>query len=228
MLYIIASPIGSLDEFSLQAINTLAIADVILCEDTRTFVPAFNQLITNHKLLVNSSQKIQKYYKDIEFEDLHKWIKLLEEGKNIVLISEAGTPLVSDPGRLIINTCQKRGIPFTSVPGSSAPMNAGVLAGCRFDNFLIVGFLPKKKSAIEKQLLVYKETSRSLKNLEICFFESPKRISETLEIIAEILPDVTIHICREMNKKFEEVLTGKATDLKTNTYKGELTVIIKF
>lgn len=228
MLTVIASPIGSIEELSLQAGKALATADIVLCEDTRTFVPFLKSIATLYNLTLNPNQKIISYYKDVEFRELPKVINYLEEGKNVVLISEAGTPLVSDPGKLLIETCQKREISYTSIPGSSASINAGVLAGCRFENFLIVGFLPKKATQIENQLRAYQEISKTLKHFEICIFESPHRINATLEIINQILPETTVCICREMNKRFEEIKIGKARELSKFTYKGELTYIIKF
>jgi len=228
MLTIIASPIGSVEETSLQVTKSLTSSDIILCEDTRTFVPFYKRIQELFKINAHANQKVLSYYKVNEFKELPKVVAYLEENKDVALISEAGTPLLSDPGRLLIETCQKRGIAYTSIPGSSAITNAGVLSGCRFENFLFVGFLPKKSSQLEKQLLVYKNLAKTLKHLEICFFESPNRIQETLNVLSALLPEVTVCVCREMNKKFEEVTIGLPKNLANHTYKGELTIIIIF
>ncbi len=228
MLSVIASPIGSTEELSLQAAIALSSAQIILCEDTRTFVPFYKSTLSTHNLKPVTDQKIQSFYKDIEFNQLPKIIKLLESNVSIALISEAGTPLVSDPGRFLIETCQKKAIPYTSIPGSSAVLNAGVLSACYFENFLFVGFLPKKESHIIKQFELYLELSKKLKRLEVCFFESPHRITNTLKILSKVTPALKVYICREMNKKFEEVLIGYPSDLQNHEFKGEITVVLKF
>ncbi|OGK15817.1 hypothetical protein A2690_04755 [Candidatus Roizmanbacteria bacterium RIFCSPHIGHO2_01_FULL_39_12b] len=227
MLYVISSPIGSIEEVSLQAVKTLVSSDIILCEDTRTFIPFYKKTCGLFQLAPKKDQKIVQFYKDREFQELPNIIKYLESEMVVSLITEAGTPLVSDPGRLLVETCQKRNTSYTSVPGSSSVVNAGVLSGCRFQNFLFIGFLPKKITQVEKQIGQYREISKKLKHLEICFFESPKRINKTLESINNIIPDSNVCICKEMNKRFEEIIIDKPKNLLSRSYKGELTVVLK-
>lgn len=228
MLTVIPSPIGSLEEMSLQGAKAIMSSDIVLCEDTRTFIPFQKKISETYHIEKNKNQKIISYFKDNEFKELSKVITLLEDNKQVCIISEGGTPLLSDPGRLLITTCMKRNIPYTCIPGSSASITAGVLAGCRFENFLFVGFLPKKRSQLEKQLNSYLSLSKTLRNLEVVFFESPFRMQQTLTILNTLLPDLSVSICREMNKKFEEVIRGNPIELLNRTYKGELTCVLIF
>lgn len=226
MLYIVSTPIGNLEDLSLRQTKTLVSCEYILAEDTRSagfllekITELFPQLSSSHK------PKLISYYKEKEFEKLPEVMALLREDKDIALISEAGTPLISDPGSLLIKQVIKENISFTHIPGSTAVINAVVLAGFNTQHFLFMGFAPKKQSELKKMIAQIKKIKETL-DTSIIFYESPFRVHDTLSILEDQLPDCPIAICREMTKKFEEVIRGTPTELMQREYKGELTVVI--
>jgi len=165
--------------------------------------------------------------KEKEFEKLPEVIEYLKEGKNVSLICESGTPLISDPGYLLVKTCIKKNIPFTVIPGPSAVISSMVLSGFDPSKFMFLGFLPKReneKLKLFKKLLSIKEI---FPEMSFVFYESPKRINETLHYINKMGWNPDVVICREITKKFEEVIRGKAEDLMNKQYKGEITIIVK-
>jgi len=230
MLYIVSTPIGNLDDISIRQAKTLANSDIILAEDTRSA----QTLLEGIKVRFNETiikAKVWSYYKEKEFEKLPEIISLLDEGKDISIISDAGTPLISDPGYLLVSTAVKKKIPFTVIPGPSAIISALVLSGVnpnpKHGGFSFFGFFPKKENEIIQTINRLKKIKEILPEMVFVFYESPLRINETLKIIIKSgwNPDVTI--CREMTKKFEEVIKGKAPELINNQYKGEITVVLK-
>lgn len=226
MLNIVSTPIGNLDDISIRQAKTLASSDIILAEDTRSAVVLLNACRERFNFK-NKEQKIISYFKEKEFEKLPEIISFLEQGKNISLISESGTPLISDPGYLIVKTCIKRNIPVTVVPGPSALISSILLSGFNPLQFMYLGFLPKKeneKIKLFKKLVSIKEI---FPEAIFIFYESPRRIKETLQcfITLDWSPDTVI--CRELTKKFEEVVRGKPISLINRQYKGEITLVIK-
>ncbi len=226
MLYIVATPIGNLDDLSLRAAKTLASSDIILAEDTRSAHILLDHIKKCYMLPVTCSVIIS-YYKDCEFEKLPQVIDWLSEGKNISLISESGMPLISDPGYFLVVTCIKKGVQFTVIPGPTAVTTALVYSGFNPENFMFMGFLPKKESQVFRYIDILKSIKKINPKAVFIFYESPKRINKTLEIIGRLLPEAEICICREMTKKFEEIIRGKATDLLNRTYKGEIVLLVK-
>ena len=234
MLYIVATPIGNLDDLSIRQAKILASSEVILAEDTRsakTLLDAikvrFPQLLfTNYQLPV-----VWSYYKEKEFEKLPEIIDLLKLDKNISLISEAGTPLISDPGYLLVKTCIQRNIPITVIPGPSAITTALIYSG--FDpnppagGHMFLGFFPKKQSQLFQLINRLKQIKTIFPDMVFVFYESPLRIKETLRCIDTSKFGVEIVICREMTKKFEEIIRGPIEELIKRDYKGEITVVIK-
>lgn len=235
MLNIVSTPIGNLEDLSIRQAKTLISSDIILAEDTRSarilldFIKkTFPQLLTaNHQLL---KIKLISYYKEKEFEKLPEIIKYLKENKNISLISESGTPLISDPGYLLVKTCIKENIPITHIPGSSAVISSIILSGFNPSQFMFLGFLPKKQSQKLQLFNQLKQIKKILPEAVFIFYESAKRINNTLEIILsfktnEWNPEIVI--CRELTKKFEEIIRGKAKDLINKKFKGEITILLK-
>ncbi len=229
MLYIVSTPIGNLDDISLRQAKTLMSSDVILAEDTRSarilleaIEKRFPQLTANKPQLT-----ILSYYKEKEFEKLPEVIEYLKEGKNLSLISESGTPLVSDPGSLLIKTCIKRGIPFTAIPGASALISGLVLSGFNTSQFIFLGFFPKKPSEKLKFVKKLRSIKEIFADVSIVFYESSLRINETFQSFIKLGWDPEAAVCREMTKKFEEIVRGKASDLATKSYKGELTIVLR-
>jgi 16S rRNA (cytidine1402-2'-O)-methyltransferase len=226
MLFIVSTPIGNLEDMTLRAARTLATVDIILAEDTRSAHILLSSLEKNFGLSRNPNTHIISYYKEKEFEKLPEVLDLLKSDKNVALISEAGTPLISDPGSLLTQSVIKKNIPFTVIPGPSAVTTALVLSGLPSKEFLFLGFLPKKETDLIKSIRKMKELKTVLPETTILFYESPARIHDTLAHINEHFPKFSIAICREMTKKFEEVIRGQPSQLLNRAYKGELTVVL--
>ena len=229
MLFVVSTPIGNLDDLSIRQAKTLMSSDVILAEDTRSakiLIDAIGSRFSHISSNVNRPN-IVSYYKEKEFEKLPEVIDYLKQGKTVSLISESGTPLLNDPGYLLVKTCVKEKIPFTVIPGPSAVTSALPLSGFDPSQFVFLGFLPKKqnqKIKIFKKLALVKQV---FPEMVFVFYESPQRINETLQCINTLKWDPDIVICREMTKKFEEVTRGKAEELLKRNYKGELTIVIQ-
>jgi len=213
-LYCVATPIGNLDDISKRAIHVLKNSEIILCEDTRVSKKLLNRFEINNKLF--------SYHKFNELKKLDEVIKILENKKIVSLISDAGTPAVSDPGRILINECLKKNISVLPIPGPSAVTTAISISGFS-DRYIFCGFLPEKKNQIEN---LFKELSN--KNYSIVFFISPKKIIKIIDIIKEYFSGRNILICREISKFYEEYLRSSVENLSKISIKdkGEITVVI--
>ena len=213
-LYCVATPIGNLDDISTRAIHVLKNSEIILCEDTRVSKKLLNRFEINNKLF--------SYHKFNELKKLDEVIKVLENKKIVSLISDAGTPAVSDPGRILINECLKKNISVLPIPGPSAVTTAISISGFS-DRYIFCGFLPEKKNQIEN---LFKELSN--KNYSIVFFISPKKIIKIIDIIKEYFSGRNILICREISKFYEEYLRSSVENLSKISIKdkGEITVVI--
>lgn len=218
MLHIISTPIGNIKDITIRGIEKLKEVDLILCEDTRETVKLLNYYGIKKPLL--------SYYKDNERKRMKKIIEMLEEGKEIALVCDRGTPGISDPAYLLVRECHKRNIKVSSIPGPSALTTALSVSGLPSDKFTFYGFIPRKKGKKEKFLNEIKEKEET-----VVLFESVHRIFETLEMLNKAMPDREICICRELTKKFEEVKTGKVKEIyeyfKEREMKGEFVLIIK-
>ena len=226
MLYIVGTPIGNLEDFSLRAAKTILSADIILAEDTRSFQKVLDYAKTFTGNVKNENQKIISYYKDVEFEKLPDVIEWLKEGKNVVLVSEAGMPIISDPGSLLVKTCNKYEIPVKIVPGPSALDSAIALCGLPHHHFHFIGFLPKKET--EKNNLLKKlETEASLYKHKMVFvaYESPERLSETMKLLLSLEKPPKVVLCRELTKIYEEVVIDPNPE---TVYKGEMVLCFQF
>ena len=227
MLYIVGTPIGNLDDLSLRQAKTILTADVILAEDTRsaeTLISAAERLFTMER---NHQGKVISYYKEREFERLPYILELLAEGKNIALISEAGMPLISDPGGLLASHCRKKNIPFTVIPGPTSVTTALVLAGNTSHTWTYLGFLPRKENELRKLIEKMKQVPSFGKNDHVFVaFESPERFVDTMKVLAETNPTATITVCREITKMYEEVIIGTPAELAKNKLRGEIVLII--
>lgn len=227
MLYLVGTPIGNLEDLSLRQAKTILTADVILAEDTRsaeTLISAAERLFTMER---NHQGKVISYYKEREFEKLPYILELLAEGKNIALISEAGMPLISDPGGLLASHCRKKNIPFTVIPGPTSITTALVLAGNTSHTWTYLGFLPRKENELRKLIEKMKQVPSFGKNDHVFVaFESPERFVDTMKVLAETNPTATITVCREMTKMYEEVLSGTPGELAKNKLRGEIVLII--
>ncbi len=230
MLYIVGTPIGNLDDLSLRQAKTLASSDIILAEDTRSARILLDAIKKRFPQLLPNIPNIISYYKEKEFEKLPEVIDLLKEGKTISLISESGMPLISDPGFLLVKTIIKEKIPFTVIPGPSALTTALIYSGFNPSNkdggFMFLGYFPKQPSAALHYINIMKSIKKMLSEVIFVFYESPNRINQTLQFIKVSGWNPDIVICRELTKKFEEVVRGKADELLSRDYKGEITVLI--
>jgi len=216
MLYIICTPIGNLNDFSLRSINTLKEVDCIFAEDTRVA----SKLLQNFDI----QKKAKPFHEHNENKVSDDIIKLINDGKTIALISDAGAPLISDPGYPLIQRCIKEDICFTVLPGPSAVINAVILSGLPSDKFLFNGFLPKQSEAKRKIALKLQNSDTTH-----IYFESAKRISKTISIFAEVLrPNTQLAICREMTKEYESVYRGTIKEVLNLIKNNDITLLGEF
>ena len=213
-LYIVSTPIGNLKDITLRAVEILKKSDFILCEDTRTSKNLLNKYEIKSKLISN--------HKFNEKKNTLKVIEFLKSGKIVSLISDAGTPTISDPGSILVNECVKNNIKIIPIPGPSAVATAMSISGFS-DQFFFYGFLPDKKQQIInelKRLSAFKST--------VVFFVSPKKINKIIPEIKKYFTERKIVICREITKLYEEFLRVNVEELSEfqNEPKGELTVVI--
>ncbi len=199
MLYIVPTPIGNLQDITLRALEILKQADFVLCEDTRQTKKLLDSFGIPTKTLRYNEQN------EHSFPGL---IKLLKEGKNLALVSDAGTPCVSDPGWKLVKLARQENIQVTALPGASAATCALSASGLSGGGFCFLGFLPKKKGKALKQI----EAALTIEK-PIIIYESPYRIVKFLEFLQENLPLVKVFIGREITKTFEEYLSGTPADL---------------
>ena len=213
-LYIVSTPIGNLDDITLRALEILRKSDHILCEDTRVSKKLFDKYKIKSKLI--------SYHKFNEKKNLNKIINLLVNKKIISLISDAGTPAISDPGNLLINECVKKDIEIIPLPGPSSVSSAISISGFS-EKFFFYGFFPEKKNKLLEDLNI-------LSNLDcsIVFFISPKKIDKIIPFLKEKFIGRDIVICREISKYYEEFVRSKINDLDKLdiNIKGEITLVI--
>jgi len=217
-LYIVPTPIGNMDDITIRAINTLRCSDLILCEDTRVT-----------KTLLQKYDIITKLSVYNDYSDNSVRLKILEQiknGKVISLVSDAGTPLIADPGYKLIDFLYSEGIYVDALPGACSVISALCLSGMPTDQFMFLGFMPRKFAAQEKLL---KEISTS--SATCIFFESPKRIIDTLNVINKVLGTRRCAIVREISKIYQEVLKGSCLELiellENKEIKGEVVLLIQ-
>lgn len=228
MLYIVGTPIGNLQDLSYRQAKTLAEAEVIVTEDTRSTGILLQKIPELFPFRINPTQRLISYYKEKEFEKLPEILEHIEEGKNIALISQAGLPIISDPGYLLVKTCIKKDIPFTVIPGPSAMTTSLLYSGFNPENSMFLGFLPKKEAELVKLLQKAVRVQEIMKEATFIGFESPQRLPETLKVFQTQFPDAQVCITREMTKIYEEVIRGKASEIKPQEYKGEITLLFSF
>lgn len=214
-LYLVATPIGNLEEITFRAINVLKEVDYIGAEDTRNTIKLLNHYDIKTKLISHHEHNLS--------QSIPKLINLLLEGNDIALVSDAGYPAISDPGYELVKAAIENNINVIPVSGANACLDALVVSGIAPQPFLFYGFLDhqdkKKRKELEK-LKNYRET--------IVFYESPHRISKTLKLMHDILGDRHIALCREITKKHEEIIRGKISEIISITaeLKGEMVIVV--
>ena len=217
-LFLIATPIGNLEDITFRALRLLKEADLIACEDTR-----HTAKLLSHYGIATPRESYHEHNESIRAERL---LTLLREGKNVALVSDAGTPLVSDPGFTLVAACRREGIPVTPVPGPSAAVAALTASGFPTDRFYFSGFLPSRTSQRRR---VFEELS-ALKSTLI-FYEAPHRVLESLEDMTAVLGDRKGCLARELTKVHEEWLIGSLTEIRAalaarEVIRGEITIIV--
>lgn len=213
--YIVPTPIGNLGDITLRALETLKSVDIIACEDIRV-----TQKLLNH---FNIKTKCISYHKFNEKERIDKFLEILNEGKKIALVSDAGTPLFCDPGAVIVEELRQHGFTITALPGANAVVTFLSQIARDDEDFLFVGFLPRTKDKIENILLKCKTT-------DLVFYESPNRILNTLEIISSSRNNPKVAVARELTKVFEEIIIDECDNVikyfKNNLVKGEIAALV--
>ncbi|MEO0139326.1 MAG: 16S rRNA (cytidine(1402)-2'-O)-methyltransferase [candidate division WOR-3 bacterium] len=213
-LFIVATPIGNLEDITLRAIRTLKECDFILCEDTRRA-----KILLKH---YDIEKPLISYFEGNEEKRIPEVLEMLREGKKIALISDAGTPLISDPGYKLVRRCREEGFDVIPIPGPSAVISALSVSGLETDKFAFIGFPPKKRGKRLKLL-------ESLKDFEgsLVFYVSPYKVKEFLKEILEVFGDRQVCVCREMTKMFEEYVYGKITEVMDKVKeKGEFVIVV--
>jgi 16S rRNA (cytidine1402-2'-O)-methyltransferase len=213
-LYLVSTPIGNLGDITFRGVDTLKKSDYILCEDTRVSKILLQKYQINSKLISN--------HKFNEKKNLSKIIELLKNGSIVSLISDAGTPIISDPGTMLVNECIKCNIEVIPIPGPSSVLSAVSISGFS-EKFFFYGFFPEKKKTLSEDL-----KNLSSLNSSIVFFISPRKINKVIPFLKIYFTGRKILICREMTKYFEEFIRTEIDKLETFEVelKGELTIVI--
>ena len=217
-LYIVATPIGNLEDITQRAIRGLGEVDLIACEDTR-----HTRKLLNH---FGIKTKTVSYHEHNERERAEELCGLLKSGKSIAIVSDAGTPLISDPGFRIVNSAIEKGIAVVSLPGPAAFVTALVASGLPSDQFFFAGFLPARAAAKRTKLEELREVPATL-----IFYEAPHRISATLQMARDVLGDRNAAVARELTKLHEEIARGKLSALTQRFFeaapvRGEMVLLI--
>ena len=226
-LYIVATPIGNLQDISLRAIDVLSSVDFILCEDTRKTAILLRSIAKKFPEFKNKA-KLVSYYEENEAKRIPEVVNLLKKDFNFALVSDAGTPTISDPGFKLVRECVKEKINIEAIPGASSVIAALVTSGLPTDKFMFIGFLPKKPGHRLDLLKNIKIAAEKVKQTVI-FFESPFRITKTLGELYEIFGNIDIVTARELTKIYEEVRREKISEallhFNKNKPRGEFVVL---
>jgi 16S rRNA (cytidine1402-2'-O)-methyltransferase len=229
-LYIVATPIGNLEDISLRALRTLFEVDVIACEDTRRtglLLDEFKKRYGSLLQMKNASPRLLSYYEEIEDKRAPELLALLEEDTSVALVSDAGTPLLSDPGYVLVSEALKRGVDVRSVPGPTADISALSISGLPANAYLFLGFPPEKPAGRVKLIETMASVSKLLA-VTFIFYCAPHKLQEFLQGMKDGLGDLQIVICRELTKQYEETWRGPLSEAiaNTNRFRGELVVLV--
>ncbi len=218
-LYLIATPIGNLDDMTFRGVKTLEMVDYVLAEDTRHSIKLLNHF--------QISKKLVSYHEHNQYTKAQSIIDDLLKGKNVGLVTDAGTPGISDPGSHLVILCQEQGIPYTIIPGPVAFVNALIVSGQNTNRMVFDGFLPMKKKDRQKRLEILQTETRT-----ITFYEAPHKLKNTLnDLLKAFGADRSVSLVRELTKRYEEVIKmtlGEAVDYyKERNPKGEYVIVLK-
>ena len=217
-LYVVATPIGNLEDITLRALRVLREVELVATEDTRR-----TRILLDHYQI---DKPLTSVYEHNESQKAPGLIRRLQEGASIALVSEAGTPLISDPGYRLVQLALAHRITVVPIPGPSAVMAALIVAGLPTDRFVFEGFLPKKPGKRRKRLEALRDEPRTL-----IFYESPRRVHDILGEMRTLWGDRRVVVARELTKKFEEVLRGRITEVQAllgqHPPLGEVTLVVE-
>jgi 16S rRNA (cytidine1402-2'-O)-methyltransferase len=217
MLYICPTPIGNLEDVTLRVLSVLRTADVIACEDTRHT----RILLDRHGI----STRLVSFHEHNEEQRLNTLLPLLREGKHVAVVSDAGTPGLSDPGFTLVRACAAEDLPVTVLPGPSAVPTALVVSGLPADRFAFVGFLARGANKLVEQIAIFDRTGAA-----VVAFEAPRRLSGTLAAIGGRWPERRLAVCRELTKLHEQVLRGTAAEVREalpEPVRGEIVLVLE-
>lgn len=213
-LFVVATPIGNLDDITYRAVKVLSEVELIAAEDTRHTLKLLNHL--------NISKPLISYYKENERVRVGKIIETIKEGKNVAIVSDAGTPGISDPGQVLIKQAILEGIDVIPIPGACAAISSLICSGFDTSEFVFIGFLSAKKGEKINKLEELKNEVRTL-----IFYEAPHKIKDTLECMLDVLGDRNISIGREITKIHEEFIRGRISEVINKLeLKGEMVIIV--
>lgn len=217
ILYVAATPIGNLEDITLRALRILKEVDLIACEDTRV-----TKKLLNH-FKINTS--VVSFHQHSKLTKIDWIINQLKEGKNVALVTDAGTPGISDPGNVLVAECAKNGIRVAPIPGASAITALASVSGINTQRFIFMAFPPHKKG----RETFFKEIANS--KYPVIYYESPHRFIKNMELLANVKKNTNVIVGRELTKMFEEIVRGKINEIlkyfkKNDKIKGEFTVII--
>lgn len=215
-LYIVSTPIGNLKDMTIRALDVLKEVDHIYAEDTRT----------SKKLMsfYNISKPLFSYHEHLKFEGIIRILEDLKQGKNVALISDAGTPLISDPGSELVTKTIEHGFSVIPIPGASAMLAGLVVSNMDLSRFTFIGFLPRKESEIKKELTQIIDLKQTL-----IFYESPNRVIKTLALMFEIFGDRNVSVMKELTKNFETIWWTKLSEIDQldMNLKGEFVIVLE-
>ena len=212
-LYLVATPIGNLKDITLRAIETLKTVDVIACEDTRHTLGLLNKYEIKKPLI--------SYYKQKEREGSEQIASILDSGKNVALVTDAGMPCISDPGSILVDYLFDNGYEYTVVPGASAAVSAVALTGVK-GAFTFIGFLPEKNKDAVMLISSFKEVESNL-----IFYSAPHDVNRNLDFLSKELGDRTVYIVKEITKLFETIVKGTLEKTRIENPKGEFVIIVE-
>ena len=216
-LYIVATPIGNLGDMSYRAVETLKNVSLIAAEDTRNSIKLLNHF--------EIRTPMTSYHEHNKYEKAEELIGRLRAGMDIAIITDAGTPCISDPGEVLIRRCREEGIKVTGVPGACAAINALTLSGFSSRPFLFFGFLPQKKQKKDRQAML---SRIAVETATMIMYEAPHHLKDTLKALSEVLgPERRVCLCREMTKRYEEVLILSLSEAMELEPRGEYVLVIE-
>lgn len=231
ILFIVPTPIGNLQDITLRAIKTLTSVDVIACEDTRKTGLLLQRIMPTSEAESTRPQRsrLVSYYEQNELQRIPEIISALKDNLNIALVSDAGTPTISDPGFKLVRECIREGIKVESIPGASSVITALTVSGLPTDKFLFVGYPPKKPG---HRKTLFENLAKMPIKTTIILFESPHHLIRTLEGMKEVFGDIDIVICRELTKIYEEIRREKISQslehFAKTLPKGEFVILLNF